>query len=135
LLPFFFAGLDLKSGLMNLCQCRAPSSFLLQVWGKSGTNTTYSHGHGPRIDPNTCFDQQTIQLGPGDYLLGYTDGVTEAFNEQQDMYGESRLRTEVEKYSNQNPAKFLEAIFRSVTGWSTDPEICDDITLLIAHRL
>ena len=39
----------------------------------------------------TAYEEQRMQMKPGDILFLYTDGVTEAANEQEEMYGEERL--------------------------------------------
>ena len=131
----FYAGVVLKSGQMTYVNAGHPAP----IWCKHGEKvdivSLVNTGMALGIDPSASFDQQTIQLEPGDYILGYTDGVTEAFNEKQEMYGESRLQSEVIRNSTLKPSKILEAVLRTVTGWSADPESFDDITLLIANRL
>ncbi len=87
------------------------------------------------IDPHARFQQVVIQLQAGDFVLGYTDGVTEACNDQQELFGESRLRAEISKHCPQKPAKILEAILRSVRGWSASSEYIDDITWVMAGQL
>jgi sigma-B regulation protein RsbU (phosphoserine phosphatase) len=131
----FYAGLDLKSGQMTYVNAGHPSPIWCRLGEKVDIIPLVHTGMALGIDPTASFDQQIIQLKPGDYILGYTDGVTEAFNEGQEMYGESRLRSEVVKYSTLKPSKILEAVLRSVTDWSAAPEYFDDITLLIANRL
>jgi sigma-B regulation protein RsbU (phosphoserine phosphatase) len=131
----FYAGLDLKSGQMTYVNAGHPPSFWCRPAENVNITPLVHTGMALGIDPTASFDQQTIQLEPGDYVLGYTDGVTEAFNQGQEMYGESRLRSEVTQYSTLKPSKILEAILRSVTTWSAGSEYFDDMTLLIANRL
>jgi serine phosphatase RsbU (regulator of sigma subunit) len=131
----FYAGLDLKSGQMTYVNAGHPSPIWYRPGEKVDIIPLIHTGMALGIDPTASFDQQVIQLKPGDYVLGYTDGVTEAFNQGQEMYGESRLQSEVIKYFTLKPSKILEAVLHSVTDWSTTPEYFDDITLLIANRL
>ena len=45
---------------------------------------------------NANFTQSTLTLGPGDCLTLYTDGVTDAMNSGQELYGEERLRAQLD---------------------------------------
>lgn len=131
----FYAGLDLKSGQMTYVNAGHPPPLWCKTAEKVDIIPLVHTGIALGIDPRASFDQQTIKLDPGDYILGYTDGVTEAINESQELYGESRLRSEMVNYLTLKPTQITEAVLRSVTGWSADPAYLDDITLLIANRL
>jgi len=47
------------------------------------------------VDPDAAYDQLTLALEPGDSLTLYTDGITEAMNDQNDLYGPGRLWDQV----------------------------------------
>jgi sigma-B regulation protein RsbU (phosphoserine phosphatase) len=130
----FYAGLDLKSGQMTYVNAGHPPPFWCRHREKLDMIPLVHTGMALGIDSSASFDQQTIQLEPGDFILSYTDGVTEAFNGRQEMYGENRLQSDVANNYTLKPAKILEAVLRSVTAWSANPEYIDDITLLIANR-
>lgn len=48
------------------------------------------------VDRSTAYTQSTLTLGPGDCLTLYTDGVTDAMNSGQELYGEERLRAQLD---------------------------------------
>lgn len=79
------------------------------------------------------YTQQEITLNQGDRLFLYTDGVTEALNEQQELYSDERLL----KYCNSgaldhNSVKeMLANIQQSVAIYAGEAEQADDITLLM----
>jgi serine phosphatase RsbU (regulator of sigma subunit) len=87
------------------------------------------------IVENTKIDERVIQLQPDDCLLLYTDGLTEANSQQQDLFGDDRLR-EVFLDSHNFPAKsIVKSIEESVFGFMGSNLLADDLTMLIIKRL
>ncbi|GAB4537391.1 MAG: hypothetical protein Kow0063_24110 [Anaerolineae bacterium] len=80
-------------------------------------------------------EDQTIVLEPGDHLVFYTDGITEAFSEEGDIYGEERLWTIVRSHAGTSAHAMLAAIDDSIADFVGDGLPSDDITLMILHRL
>ncbi len=70
-------------------------------------------------------------LSPGDTLVLYTDGVTEAFNDRGEEFGEQRLVESVRRHRGQRPRALLDSILGDVKQFSPQ-EQHDDITLLVA---
>ncbi|MGA2881401.1 MAG: SpoIIE family protein phosphatase [Bryobacteraceae bacterium] len=71
-------------------------------------------------------------LLPGDTLVLYTDGVTEAFNDRGEEFGEQRLVDSLRRHRNQRPRGLLDSILDDVKQFSPH-EQHDDITLLVAR--
>lgn len=69
---------------------------------------------------------------PGDMLALYTDGITEAFNEQGDEFGEQRLMDALLRHRQQSAQGMLTAIVDDVRQFAKSREQHDDITLIIA---
>src|SRR5215469_9589504 len=81
--------------------------------------------------PGVAFPTHTVQLLRGDELVLYTDGVTEAFNPAEELYGAQRLVDEVRVHGSGTPAALVERICQSVTKFAgTEPQ-SDDITLTV----
>jgi sigma-B regulation protein RsbU (phosphoserine phosphatase) len=72
-----------------------------------------------------------MQLLGGDRLVLYTDGVTEAFNPQAELYGAQRLADEVHVHGSGTPAALVERICQSVTNFAGSAPQSDDITLTV----
>jgi serine phosphatase RsbU (regulator of sigma subunit) len=80
------------------------------------------------------FEDHTAELAQGDRLVLYSDGVTEAFSPQGDMYGEDRLHQVLESNTSCSAQTVLDAILTSVYGFTHNAPLTDDLTLLVLHR-
>ena len=86
------------------------------------------------VMPGVVFPDHTTRLLPGDRLLLYTDGVTEAFNPSDEAYGTQRLLAEVQAPGDGAAAALIERICRSVTSFAGTAPQSDDITLTVLTR-
>jgi len=75
------------------------------------------------------------RLEAGEILIGYTDGVTEAFGPGNDQYGEQRLYDTLAALTNANAPAVRDALLESLHGFVQDTPPSDDITLLAIQRL
>ena len=76
----------------------------------------------------------TLELGPGDTLITYTDGVTEAMDEHDEEYELERLMELVHKVGGQSPEEIKEAILKALEEHRGEREQTDDITMVILRR-
>jgi sigma-B regulation protein RsbU (phosphoserine phosphatase) len=81
------------------------------------------------VMPDMPYITASIQLAPGDLLLSYTDGVTEAFNGEQLAYGEPRLIELMERLHELAPQALVAAIFDDVASFAAGAPQSDDITV------
>ena len=77
----------------------------------------------------------SLQLAPGDLLLLYTDGVTEAFNGAGEAFGERRLSEELCRQPVQSAAQSVAAVLEAVRGHAGECPQSDDIAMLGLRRL
>ena len=77
------------------------------------------------------FQENTLQLCPGDSLILYTDGVTEAFNPEWEEYGEHRLFEQVRLHGDLSAKRIVETIFEDVIDFSDSAPQSDDITITV----
>ena len=84
--------------------------------------------------PGARFSELGGSLAPGELLLLYTDGVTEALNDAQDIYGEDRLAASVCAPGGQDPGAVIERVRRSVDAFAAGAPQADDITMLALRR-
>ena len=77
------------------------------------------------------YEQDSAQLQPGDTLVLYTDGVTEAFNVDAQMYEEARLVERVRADGGGSAKTLVASIFDGVIGFSGAAPQSDDITVAV----
>lgn len=71
-----------------------------------------------------------VHLAPGDLLLLYTDGATEAPSPSGELFGEDRLRAVVKEAAGAPVAGVLEAVSSAIKRWTGGAPNRDDVTLL-----
>jgi phosphoserine phosphatase RsbU/P len=75
----------------------------------------------------------SVDLQPGDFLVIYTDGVTEAYNLQSEMFGEERLCGLLEKFSGETVEELSGAVESGVRMFTEGASQADDITVLVVQ--
>jgi phosphoserine phosphatase RsbU/P len=81
--------------------------------------------------PGARYPSHTVQLLRGDRLVLYTDGVTEAFNPDAELYGANRLVDEVHVHGGGTPQALVERLCQSVASFAGSTPQSDDITLTV----
>jgi phosphoserine phosphatase RsbU/P len=78
------------------------------------------------------YEEECVALAPGDRVVFYTDGVTEAARPDQEMFGEERLIGLVEALPRDLAAReVVDAILRGVREFLGETEAGDDITVMV----
>lgn len=73
------------------------------------------------------------RLEPGDFLVVYTDGVSEAANAKAEFYGEDRLRDVLRGFEGESVEELAQSIQRSLSSFISGAAQSDDVTLLVAR--
>lgn len=105
------------------------------IWLREGSDEVTELTEGglilgamPTMQP---YEEKTVSLSPGDLLVFYTDGVTEAMNPNGDEeYGEQRLLDCVLANRDKSASELLDAIVEDVNDFSENIQY-DDITLIV----
>lgn len=85
------------------------------------------------VFPNITFTNQKLILAPGDSLILYTDGVTEAMDPDNNQFSEKRLYETVLELQGLSVELIENGIQKSVKGFVKDAEQSDDITMLVVR--
>ena len=79
------------------------------------------------------YRRNELQLNPGDTLFLYTDGVTEATDAGENLYGEERLLSLLRSQHSASAKAVCEAVKADVDAFAGEAEQFDDITMLCLH--
>jgi sigma-B regulation protein RsbU (phosphoserine phosphatase) len=87
---------------------------------------------GPPVGmfPNFTYEEGVVQLDPGDLVLAYTDGVTEAMNPAGEEWGVEGLQRAATESKAHNADDMVEAIFASMDEFSRGRQT-DDATVIV----
>jgi phosphoserine phosphatase RsbU/P len=77
------------------------------------------------------YEEETVLLVAGDWLIVYSDGVSEALSAEGEEYGESRILACVRKNLDMEPQALLESLFGDVRDFARGAAQSDDITAMV----
>ena len=90
---------------------------------------------GLKLDNGEMFErhlvEETIPLQPGDLYLLFTDGISEAMNARDDLFGESRLGQLVEMHAHLPSEELRERVLREIAAFVGDAPQHDDMTMIL----
>jgi phosphoserine phosphatase RsbU/P len=87
------------------------------------------------LDEEAPYGTDSVALSPGDGLLLYTDGITEAFNSQGEVFSEARLEACVQQAQGASPQDIIERVVRNVRAFAVGVPQSDDLTMLAVKYL
>ena len=77
------------------------------------------------------FDEETLEVSPGDWIVVFSDGVSEAMSESGEEFGEPRIVETVRSHREATPEVMLSAIVAAVKTFTTGAAQSDDLTALV----
>ena len=127
------------------------------LWANSATGKIKPlrrSGMALGVEENTLITERKIRIKPADFLLLYTDGLTESFAPNGEMYGEGHLIAEIQALvrreaaapqdgtegsepsqpARPNADDILNAIEASQQAFTGDAPLADDLTLVVVQR-
>jgi anti-sigma regulatory factor (Ser/Thr protein kinase) len=79
---------------------------------------------------SSVYKETTVDLQPGDCLFVYTDGVTEATNAKNELFGDMRLLTALNSSENNRPETLIQTVMGAIDGFVGAAPQFDDITMV-----
>jgi serine phosphatase RsbU (regulator of sigma subunit) len=130
----FFGILDPANGQLTYCNAghNAPFIFSAETPGLKQSLRRTGMPLGALDDAAWACGQTCLE--PGEVLVLYTDGVTEAQNLAGELFGEARLNTAVLQRLHAPVAEMREAILTDLRAFAGDAPQSDDITLMVVAR-
>jgi sigma-B regulation protein RsbU (phosphoserine phosphatase) len=101
------------------------------VLGTSGLRRLSTGGTIVGVFPDAKYEQETVTLDPGDLVIVFSDGVTEAFNADWEEFGDARLIECVRENAALPPVALLEQVMSAVRGFVKDAAQSDDVSVLV----
>jgi sigma-B regulation protein RsbU (phosphoserine phosphatase) len=99
-----------------------------------GVETHEAGGTILGLSGTTTFEDRVEHLAPGDSLVLYTDGITDARDTERRFYGQERLLRTVEVACGRPAEAIVRAITEDVRAFRGDADPFDDLTLLVVER-
>jgi len=127
----FFAVFDDRNGRLAYANCGHLPGLVVRSDGRVERLSSTAQIVG-MFETFACRADETI-LNPGDVLVLYTDGVTEATDDRDEDFGEARLVETLVRLSGAPAIDIVRAILGAVAAWSGDRRE-DDVTVLVARR-
>jgi sigma-B regulation protein RsbU (phosphoserine phosphatase) len=131
-ISFFFSVLDPRTGELTYANAGHNPPMVARANGT--IERLEGGGLLMGIMPSAEYESYRVQLKPGDVLVLYSDGVTEATNPLGEEFEEDRLAEIVRLNRQRPPDEIVEAITRAVSDFSAGAAVADDLTLVVAKR-
>lgn len=128
-LTLFLAVVNLKTGVMKYCNAAHTATYILKSNGEL-TELRTSHGMPLGLYPEKGYAESKITLQPGDIIVFYTDGVSEAQNENKVQFGDNRMRTLLADVKKHEPEDVVNTLENAVLAHKGNAAQTDDITIL-----
>ena len=130
----FYGILDPSSGTLVYANAGHNPPHLLRGRGDEKAHRLTGTGLPLGIFDDVSWDQEIVQLSPGDSLVLYTDGVTEAQNSERLLFGEHRLLECLHAHRGQSARDIQNSILAEVSEFVGEAPQLDDITLAVIVR-
>ena len=123
---------DLEKNTVKFCR----AGHMPLITASNGTVESYrTQGIGVGLEKGEIFEKSLIEqelvLKPGQIYAFFTDGVTEAMNEQHDLFGEEKLTSILNNKGQYRSTEIMSEIWNSVNSFRGNAEVNDDMTMVI----
>ena len=119
-----YAVFDPRSRDLHIASAGMPGPFHLCV---DGCRALELSGIPPGLFADTRYETLTVRLSPGDSVLFCTDGITDAFDRDEEQFGAERLQELCSIKRHLSPTELLSNIFSAVEEFSRGREQHDDM--------
>jgi sigma-B regulation protein RsbU (phosphoserine phosphatase) len=128
---FFYARFDERTRSLSYVNGGHNPPFLLRNHQSGVIEELTTGGMIIGMFPFSQYEEGTVQLEPGDVLMLFTDGVSEAHNPQEEEFGEERIKDVLKRYRHFPAEEMSTAILGELRQWMADAPQHDDLTFVL----
>jgi phosphoserine phosphatase RsbU/P len=131
-ISFFFSVVRPETGEITYCNAGHNPPLLV----RSGGQVECLEGGGPVLGilPDLAYEEHRCWLQPGEVVVLFSDGVTEATNPAGEEFGEQRLAAVAQQFRHKLAGTILEGLRKAVQDWLGGAPAADDVTLVILRK-
>jgi len=130
----FYGVLEPRIGRLRYVNAGHNPPFLISSQKGKPVDKLQGTGMALGVLESAVWNQKIVRFAPGDFLLLYTDGVTEARNRRGEYFGEERLLRTIRFKLGSKADEIREAVMDEVRGFLGDEPRQDDIALMVLSR-
>lgn len=130
----FYGVVDPYVGALTYANAGHNPPYLLRNHGQNSTELLRRTGMVLGVMEGGEWQQATVPFDPGDMLVAYSDGVSDALGEDDEFFGEERLRAIVEQQRTATAQGMLDAIITAQRSFVGSCPWFDDATLMVLKR-
>ena len=121
--------LDISTGLLTTANAGHEYPALMHADGRF---ELFRDRHGLVVGgmPGVKYHEHSLQMNPGSKLFVYTDGVPEATDAENALFGTTRMLEALNAHANESPKQILHGVRQAVNEFVSDMEQFDDLTMM-----
>ena len=130
----FYGILDPVTGTLTYSNAGHPPPYLFTAQGDDEPLPLTKTGMALGVTDTETWERATVQIAPGDTLVLYSDGVTDAVSDEGASFGHERLKARVSANLGHSADRILDTLLAGVQDFARRSAPIDDITLMVAIR-
>lgn len=130
----FFGMLEPKLGRLRFVNAGHPPGLMISSRGAKPVDQLRPTGMALGMIEKTYWRQKVVRFSPGDTLVLYTDGITEAQNRSGELYGENRLFRILRSEAGHTSTQIIDRILFDVNSFVAGSKQSDDIAITVIRR-
>jgi len=128
----FFGRIDPQTHELSYCNAGHEQPLLFAADGKLTRLATTGIALG--VLETAIYKQESVKMSPGDLLVIFSDGVPDATNKSNEMFGTERFESVIREHRDESAAALTESITKAVTEFVGNAPQFDDLTLVVVKR-
>ncbi len=125
----FYGVLDFQNRVLSFSNAGHNPPLLLRADGS--VQYLLEGGVALGVLPDARYEERPLAIQPGDVLLLYTDGISEAESPQGEQFGTRRLEQCLARLRDGSAYQILKGVVDEVTAWAGERGVSDDLTLVV----